>query len=845
MLAYSPSVEAYVQLESGKVLDVSKDIVSGSVSRVTDGASTAQLTLANEGNKYHGVFTPMDKIVIFTTKWSRIQLFAGYLDTVPLISLWGGNVTITATDGIKLLQQLYWDATMYASSALYAGDFNSALTTQDAGMAQAAINILREVAKWPTDRIFITEIPEPFFNWAAEMMAKQQADTASNTGPDALKALLTAGANTSGSTAGGWSAGGCPSGVPKDIFTAIDAAAKKAGIETALALAVSKCESGFRPNAINSANSNGTKDYGLFQLNSATKGHADFFPPSTKWSDPAINADVGCAHLNGVLKGENGNIVNALRRYNGGPRWASVPRTEKYAEKVMGFYNTFKGEMSAENSGGFSASGTMFGATVQAAVDRSNPTPTNKPKYQSGNSGRPGTKGTGFNGLQKPFEDALTLMFADAKSQCGYKISGNGWRSYEAQVALKKQVGKWAATPGNSNHGWGCASDLRNGRGQTFTHSMPEYKWVRDNCKKYGLTLRLDNSKTIDEPWHIEPLDVKAAYYGGPIDPSSSDGTSTGADTASGVKSPLEGAFFMLYTAPMEKAESFLFQGTRAYINDEMVWLKVKELLNASMRSVSTSPDGSLIAWFPDKFGVYARTPYFVIEDIELRDMVISKSDLPMVTHSYYAGGMGGGGTASGMGVTEYNWLWGNGIVTIEMEGLMDSILNLSDEDAETYKPQAIYERYGMRPLKNENASVNFNSAFPFMMALWQFMEAWSKQYNTRAEFTYMPELFPGGRVLFASHGIEMYVESVTHSFDYSGGFSTNASLSCPVSTGKGLSKGMGFTKSQKPPVKVSPVASVTKAKKVAKKRVVNQSRRRGKAKVVVKKVASVKRKML
>lgn len=52
-----------------------------------------------------------------------------------------------------------------------------------------------------------------------------------------------------------------------------------------------------------------------------------------------------------------------------------------------------------------------------------------------------------------------------------------------------------------------------------------------------------------------------------------------------------------------------------------------------------------------------------------------------------------------------------------------------------------------------------------------------------------MPELFPGGLIEFEEHGIQCYVESVSHNCSYSGGFTTSVVLSAPASTRQDNSK--------------------------------------------------------
>jgi LAS superfamily LD-carboxypeptidase LdcB len=77
----------------------------------------------------------------------------------------------------------------------------------------------------------------------------------------------------------------------------------------------------------------------------------------------------------------------------------------------------------------------------------------------------------------------------------------DGYRDYAAQVDLRQRKPHLAATPGQSNHGWGLAIDLAVGgwNGEVF-------RWLHANAHLYGwyhpLWARIDGSKP--EPWHWE-----------------------------------------------------------------------------------------------------------------------------------------------------------------------------------------------------------------------------------------------------------------------------------------------------------------------------------------------------
>ena len=85
------------------------------------------------------------------------------------------------------------------------------------------------------------------------------------------------------------------------------------------------------------------------------------------------------------------------------------------------------------------------------------------------------------------------LQMKQAAARDGVQITeGDSYRPIESQIRLAKQKGLYskgglAATPGKSNHGWGTAVDVKNGR-----------QWLARNAKRFGW-------HTIPrEPWHWE-----------------------------------------------------------------------------------------------------------------------------------------------------------------------------------------------------------------------------------------------------------------------------------------------------------------------------------------------------
>lgn len=98
------------------------------------------------------------------------------------------------------------------------------------------------------------------------------------------------------------------------------------GVPAALLRTIAGKESSFNPNAVGATNSNGTTDYGLMQHNSRFHKERGI----TDWRDPEQSVKAAAALLKANLTLSNGDMRQAVRRYNG-----SGPRAEAYADDVM------------------------------------------------------------------------------------------------------------------------------------------------------------------------------------------------------------------------------------------------------------------------------------------------------------------------------------------------------------------------------------------------------------------------------------------------------------------------------------------------------------------------------
>ena len=100
-----------------------------------------------------------------------------------------------------------------------------------------------------------------------------------------------------------------------------------------------------------------------------------------------------------------------------------------------------------------------------------------------------------------------------------YGIITSVFRDYDKQVAVKKEYGSGAATPGSSPHGWGVAVDFqfykkdgtqigntKNTASSFNSSNNPALKWLLDNSYVYGWVLpySLRDQVGLDEHWHFE-----------------------------------------------------------------------------------------------------------------------------------------------------------------------------------------------------------------------------------------------------------------------------------------------------------------------------------------------------
>lgn len=454
-------------------------------------------------------------------------------------------------------------------------------------------------------------------------------------------------------------------------------------------------------------------------------------------------------------------------------------------------------------------------------------------------AGQDNCKGKGTvgkcQGLQEGFAKDLAAAIDKLKNDKEISITV-GYSGFVSRVTADD----WAKN-GNppfrnriKHFGWGIAAEVETVSTGLQTDTGAPFGAKQDDINTilglYGLawdkaTASNKNTNVVYiRPGKIEEADVETLEVSGEPasngDVAASEGAA--AETA-GTASVSSIAYYFAnqFQSVAADVQSQILKGDRALANDVPLFNYVSDAVKSSMRTFASGPNGEFFAWYPDFWGMYgdaeggSQDPYLVLEDVELKDLTITQSDQSFYTHCYCPGKTVAGKTA-GLDLTQgvvsiespidataasaQQSSEGTSEVSDEVSAILKRIIHMEPEDEWKYTPKELYRRYGARPhktttnaIENEGEGAGTGSVadyendptyiLPFLRALYDFMEQWSRQYRVNLTLTFMPELFPGARIKIRSLDLTVYVESVNHTMSYTGGFSTTATCSCPVGT--------------------------------------------------------------
>lgn len=820
---YSPGLKIYISTQRNGIIDVSDDVTQGNLVRRSDGVSTFSFTLQNPFRKYGGVFTPNDRIIVMMKRISWLRVFTGYLNAVPLVTAWPSSVQLTASCSLKRLQYWFWDPGLPASQNMVAQAMAKAANPDDGGVTAAVLAILQNVVGWPASRVHIAGIPQGWNTWAYKIAKAVQASAAeADQLAQQFYATLGAGGTVGGTTGGGVTVpsgalqagtyGGqkLDSGQAQLAILIYNTAMQMGGTARDAVIGIMTAYGESRLTNITIPNSAGA--YGLFQQR-----------PSQGWGTVAqvTNPQYAARKFYSVeLKVGNrdtldpGQVAVTVQRPGVPPSYYDQFQT--MAVQVVNILAGGQGASSLANSPGFTAVagngkagkascvqllGTSLGL-VESAPDIA---------YQEGGDSPP-------NVAHPTLLDCSSFVQWVIYHTLG--SLGNCPRTAAEQSAWCQASGKIVSAqeglnipgalmfrggPGASGH---VEVSCGTGKNTVGAHHSGTYAGVITSDASYwtcaGLAPGIDYSVASGSAPYYKAVPSGAAITSGGFTPVSAQGLQTSAASSApwyNPNDPFERLFgpnpwFPVFDSEAA-TESSVFSGPRALLNDQPLLPYLKNLFGSCMRSYSSAPNGDLIAWFPDYYGIWGTAAVMRIEPIELQDFTVYWNDENLVTHQYaiappaqqidLGSGQANGITLPATGQTiPLNVILAmttTGIASIDIPAVMYALFGLEPTKAQAQRfTDYIYNRFGARPDLQQLPGV-VGPQGEFFSALFLFMRSWAYQYTADVPLTFMPELWPGMIMQIPAFGFQAYVTTVTHSFQMGQGgfFNTTVNVAAPA----------------------------------------------------------------
>lgn len=701
----------------------------------------------------------------------------------------------------------------------------------DGSLANLLYAVLKHIGRWDTDTVYVEALSPDVFNRLTALAQEYAKNNKKSTDKviELFGTLLSKGAYgnpSSGDQAGPVASTGTPTGDLKDpakyVPIVIDTA-NKYNIPAKMVLAVMGIETDFSGN-----DDPGNPHYGWFQMQMENPPYA--YGPFSKRTptlqeahDIGISTNAFCAAASGWARNNPGlrnNLLEWAMKVQGvnssnNPRYPQ--EWDRYIKKAEQYITQY-------------GRATQATASASSAVMAHTSTTDTNDAAQPDDSADTTTRSRTRGGTNKSSDKWVYPLDKRASSEGTVadhmsRPLGN-WQSDNAVDLMASPGTKWVAVEDgkiSASMGWGKSS----GAGTVYGYRLHLegksgnvyfYQHGASNIAAQGKTVKqgdiigevgaFDNG--IAPHLHFAskpPTNPEAVIKQGAITVGGADltgGSNTTASTTTG--NPVGAMFFGSIEVPgmVEQVASTLLGGEKSLLNDKPLLPFVQQICNASLRHFQSLPDGRFYAFFPDYFGeMNAHPPYWEIDDIEILDGNIYLNDDALVTHMYVVGDTTS--TASGGSPFFARAVNSSGVVNVFNMFLAESVLNREDQRKEANKQAKkdkspdwektnpvgmgtlmdrkeaadFLDRYGVRPMVEDMPMIR-SPFYEMFLAYQKFLLSWSRQFATPFTFTFMPELYPGGKVGFPNHGLQMYIEEVNHSWDYENGFTTTATLSAP-----------------------------------------------------------------
>jgi hypothetical protein len=837
VFVYAPGIKVYISTQNNGIVDVSNDLTQGTMVRRSDGVSTFSFTLQNPFRKYSGVFTPNDRIICMMKRVSWVRVFTGYMNQVPLVTAWPSSVQLTASCSLKRLQYWFWDPGLPASQNMVAQAMASAKNADDGGTAAAVQAVLQNVVGWPAANVHIAGMPQGWSTWAYKIAQEIKADAA---GADALAqafyAALGAGGIVGGVTGGGVTV---PSGTLKagtfagQALTAAQTAVATTIYNVVMQMggtandAVVAIMTAYQESRLGANEGSSASAIGVFQQNPADGwGTAAQLANSTYAAQAFTKTLLKLTSRSTMTDAQQAQAVQRSAYADGSPyaQWQPMATAIVTKLSAAGSSSAANIPSSAANSAtktGKATGAQLLGTALNLVNSYSVP-------YQEGND--------------SAYSVAVpTLLDCSSFTQWVYYHAtgsiGSMPRTSEAQSSWVTVISAQTAlntpgallfygSPGSSSHVEVSCGTGNNSVGAhtTGTYASVTGAGVYSNANPYGfafggLAPGIDYSGTTGATaaYKSVPANGAALAAGSPASASASSSVSPSSQLANGglqvtpastqpwynPADPFDALFGSSPWLPTFDSDSMniaeILTGPRALMADSPLLPYIKNLFGSCMRSYCSAPNGDLIAWFPDYYGIWGTAAVMQIESIELQDFTVYWDDANLVTHQFVVAAPAqqidlGSGQVSEISITSSTGdqsipedllfaMTTMGIASIDIPAIMYALFGLDPTTAAAKKfTDYVYKRFGARPDLEQLPGL-VGPQGEFFAALFLFMRSWAYQYDADVPMTFMPELWPGMLLQVPDFSFQAYVTTVTHSFQMGEGgfFNTTANIAAPA----------------------------------------------------------------
>jgi hypothetical protein len=846
---YNPGIQVYIETtdkKTGKkrVLDVSDDVISGSVTRVANGVSSFGLQLQNSGRKYdfpHPVFQPNDRVIVNMKRVSWVRVLTGYLSQVPVFTIWPGQVTLTGACSLKRLQYWTWDPALNSTYALIDNALKQDQNNPDGGITAAFMALLDQVVGWDLRRVHVGAIPHDWFDFmlpvaqevekSAEAAAQAQQQNASALGADGF----TSGMSNQGPVSAVPVLEGMPVpatrgkasqfGIIGQDFTASDRFANGKRITESnpfyCAMRWDYANSQF-PYTSNAkpvdwfyGGGDPAQAKKLVVTNTRTGKqvivYAASYGPGYTAAESKFAIDLGPQAMS-AMGGVSGDTVTigwaSNQNVTPGPITGNEgfnnPQTTSDPQGITGTSqkpNSLRADGTAANVTGRSFVETginlaqthripyteQFGGTHMEILTSANPPGLDCSSFvqwclvQSVGTLQP-------RGVNTPLPRVVSDQVSWALNNGAKRIPPDQAMQIPGAVMVVASLGHTEISVGDGQHTVGAhhsgtfvSVETYPASGFAFGYLMPGVNYMDSTghiVTGAGSSLNLSSDQVFSNggvgvaqgPTAAQSLIPTDALGNTKIDKLFADSNSWVA-----VPSDLSGE---------------AYKGANALQNDQQLFPYLDNLIKSSMRQWSSAPNGDIIAWFPDYYGVWGTAAVMYIEDIELMDFQVSWSDEALITHEFVVGALESQlDTSTGQlsAVAQDVAIDTRGIATIDLKALVGALFRYKPTDADMQKfRDYIYQRFGARVETRQVPGI-YGPKAEFFLAVFNFMQRWSAQFSSNVPMTFMPELWPGMLIRLKRYGFQAYVQEVRHDFTVGqgGSFTTTATIVAPSEFGK------------------------------------------------------------